>query len=639
MSPNLSQISMDLEVLKNTISAVPQKVDFIVEQFSTFKSELTKELWQTGNLIGKKILSSLESQVSTVLLNLHRTIRDATEALRLLQEVNDTRVKLQTTYGELQTQLSDMKKQLDRLNTTLNTTGLETDADYTLIPSVDTEIQQLNFISEFNGTEQQVTTLFFSIPDVCTNLTTPYIEDMLLDLNESQVIFRNYSKRLPSLNSFSDAVSNLHELFVESKEDINYYDYIRWSVAAFFCILILIITLLMLTGLVIGASVVISPTVYPFHLQDHLRLTAVYLLYVGSGMIFVFSWLFMIMVFINMFFGGNTDALVCRSWTSGEMFEFLDKQDIFSSQNGSGYQTQDSEKNVTIKSFDIYEGCLTGRSMFYSMHMDEFFNMNEFLNVSMYLNGVNNSLNSLSVDLSNITLPLENIRDTVVKFRDFSNLDQIRYSDFRTLLSTPILNIDLDAFAALLANGTISANLTELAQLVQLQDSYRLNMNTSIAALEHISQNYKVDANNTLENISEIMNEFQASLIVQEVTECMMERATNLLTKYFDIVRYVILNKAMECSWLPVSLDNLYVAACDNLIGPWNAFWLCLGWCCAFLVPGVIFSILIARLWQPPTVVNKMDFPHKTEVSIYTRMDDLKGVRKDGNAKNASIYN
>ncbi|KAI4873205.1 hypothetical protein NFI96_012245, partial [Prochilodus magdalenae] len=587
MRPNLSHLGKELRDIENALSSIPQTVDSIVEKFSIFQEELTRELNETGELIGQTILLSTDPKISILLNSLNITVQDATGAQRHLLEVKDTRQNMQDVYALLNRELNETKKRLDKLNSTVDTSNLETDANYDMV-------------------ERSVS----AFPGICTDQSTPQIEDMFASLDKS-------------------------------KADIEYYDYIRWSVSVAFCTLILIITLLMLAGLIIGASVVISPTLYPFYLHDQLRLTAVNLLYVASGMIFIFSWLFIIMVFINLFFGGNAHALACRSWVNGEIYKFLDKQDLFTSMyaehpdfvgstaisptgspvnsttgpftNTSGIPERPRILNVSTS--EIYQGCQIGRSMFYSIHMNETFSMDAFLNTSMYLMGLNDSMQALSFDLSSIQLLPYDTKTIVQRFRDSSSLDQIKYDDIRTLMARPVVKTDLDALAAQLEKAALNAtdpireNLTseaakvrQLANTVRLQDSYRRNMTSSIEALAPISLNYWMNADRTLQSASEAESSLQLQVpyAVQNVSQCMVDRATELLREYFDFVRFGIIDEALGCSWLPVSLSNMYTATCENLIGPWNAFWLCLGWCCAFLVPGVIFSILAAQIWKPP---------------------------------------
>lgn len=691
MEPNLSHIRANLGDIQEALSSVPTKVEFIVDQFSYFHQEMTTELTGTGALIGNAILSSLHHDLNMTFRRLDITVQDATGAQRHLQEVMELRENMQDTYGFLQTELEQMQSRLNNLNISLNTANLDTDANYNLIPSVNAEVQRLSFVPELQVKVQQAKTSINSIPEVCKDQTTPKIKAWLVRLNQNQDTFKNYSKCLPSLTSLSEAISELQASLKESEADLQYYDYVRWSVSAIFCILLLIISLLMLAGLVTGASVVISPTLYPFHLQDQLRLTAVYLLYISIGMIFIFSWLFIIMVFINLFIGGNAHALACRSISTGEIFQYLDKQDyLFSSvdaqdpavsttqspttstikdtttpflnvTNGTSYQVTEHQWKQNISTFKIMERCAMGISLFYTMNMDKIFNMDQFLNASMFLTGFSNSMMSLNINLNDILLELLNTQATVQQFKYSSYLDQINYTDFRLLLATPIVKTDLDTFAGELeiaaqsANDTIkeklmseAAKARQLATKVRLQDSYRRNMSSSINTLDNISKNYKTNADNSLLSMSKTENALQLEVphIVQDVSLCMMEKGENLLTQYLDVVRYVIIDQALSCLWLPPSLDNLYTATCRNLIGPWNGFWLSLGWCCVFLIPGVVLSIFAARIWKPSSATNKEPFHMPKDIidkgtqDKCMTMDYMTGKRKgeDTMKNNCLVY-
>ncbi|KAK1806262.1 hypothetical protein P4O66_000144 [Electrophorus voltai] len=98
----------------------------------------------------------------------------------------------------------------------------------------------------------------------------------------------------------------------------------------------------------------VPQALYPFHLQDQLRMASVNLLHAVAGMTFVFSWLFIITVFVNLFFRGNAHALFCRSWTNGEIFKLLDTwRHLFSGPGGGA-----PDNKPLISTVEMYHGSI-----------------------------------------------------------------------------------------------------------------------------------------------------------------------------------------------------------------------------------------------------------------------------------------
>ncbi|XP_076850763.1 prominin-2-like isoform X2 [Brachyhypopomus gauderio] len=608
MRPTLSYLRHDISVIDEAVASVPQKVDSIIHKFSVFQTEIVDTLSRAGDLTGETITSALKPQVDDAVSFLNLSVQDVSGAKRHLLEVQKTRRSMQAEYRLMQDQLRNMQDLLHSFRAwctqdcgTLDGAALETDADYNMIPSVDAMVDKLSFVSGFEDVLPQAEAFSSSVAEACSNQTALQTHGLLAVLDQVHMVFRNYSRRLPSLTFLSATSSQLRIALNKTQADIVYYDYVRWSVSVVFCTLILVIALLMLAGLVIGASVAMRPTLYPFHLLDQMRSTAVNLLHAAAGMTFVFSWLFIIMVFVNLLLGGNVHALCCRSWINGEIFELLDTQQHLLSgvSNTTTLAHHASRPNSTatpdftrgkpaISTLEIYRGCETGRSLFYSMRMNETFNMAEFLNASQYLQGIREQLRRSSVNVSNIFLLREEARITMELFQHFSQLDQINYQEFQALLSREVVKTDLGHFADILektanlpGNAVILKNLMMVADtarqvdnVVQHQNSSRMRMRSSIEALANISQNYRMNAANTLRSASQVETSLRLQLpgLVRNASQCVLTRGAELLNQYLRVVQHSILDQVLECRWLPVSLSNMYTAACENLIGPWPGY-------------------------------------------------------------------
>uniref|UniRef100_A0A8K9USK8 Uncharacterized protein n=1 Tax=Oncorhynchus mykiss TaxID=8022 RepID=A0A8K9USK8_ONCMY len=589
MHPGLYHVETSARIIEDSLTSITQKIKVIMEQYSIPKAEISKEINDADDIIGATIISSFNTDVDEDLIDLSVSIEDAIGTFENLQLYQTTRTDLQANHTTLQNGIQGLQSRVESLGKcptcdVPNPSNLTTVANYYLIPSVDDKLNDMPPASSLAGLIEQGNLTFHAIPQKCSEQVAPTIAALMSVLIESQEELLNTSHRFPSLESLIEAVSDCKTTVRRFADPVYYYDFVRAVVASF-----------------------------------------------------VFSWLFILLVFIVLFFGGNAHTLGCRSWTHGQLFGFLDQQNnIFSSLNNISQsfntsqrpnisqETNSETQQIQPSTSAIYHGCKSGQSLFHSMHMEQHFDLEDFLNASKYLDGFNETAQNMSVNLDGLKLLTDNGRQGLLSFKQ-CGIDSINYHEQLLLLSTPVVKTDLGVFANELdkkaevpANGQIKEELKKEAEttrhlntIVKLQQTNAAKMSQIVSALKTISTVYKANVDKTLESLTqtEVALHNQLPYIVGNVSQCIMEKGEQSLLRYLDWVRHAILYKVLDCHWLAVSLDNVYTAVCLNVVDPLNAFWLCLGWCCAFLVPGVIFSIYTARRLKPePTFISKDTF-------------------------------
>ncbi|KAJ8415451.1 hypothetical protein AAFF_G00424310 [Aldrovandia affinis] len=623
IKPNLYHLKSNLWDIGDALSSISQKMDVIVDEYSVPRANIENHLNSIGDEIGQAVIVSFDSEVKEALRDLSVSVQDAVGSRENLQSVHTLRSAMQTRQVLLQDELGKLKQGLRRIKVMCpqcslpSINQLETDADYSKITSVQRQLSRFPPAEKYTNLVEQGNRSFIAIPQTCTTQTAPTVKALVKDLEETRASLNGSSQQFPSLQSFSEVVSDLGDSVNLYEEDINHYDYQRWAVAVLFCTVILLIVVLTGIGLSLGLLALYFPTSYPAHCEGHLENIAVALLRAGVVLTFIFSWLFIILVFVTLFFGGNMHTLGCRSWTSGELFKFFDQyDDLLSSLNVS--QSNATMSQLNLSTAEVYAGCKAGQSLFNSRQLNELFDLEDFLNISKYMGGFRNNVVNMSISLEDMQLLSPQGRKNVLRFRD-SGIDQINYAAFTILLSRPVVKTNLTAFAEQLDetaqtqnNETIrkelesQANQTrEVNKLVQQQESDAKNMNRSAKALSAISVNFKANINKALSSIALTQEGLrqQVPFIVRNASQCMLQKGEECMRRYLNWVRSAIFNEVLECQWLAVLLDNVYTALCHNLVDPWNGFWLCLGWCCVFLIPGVIFSLFTARHLQPVSVL------------------------------------
>ncbi|XP_036792058.1 prominin-2 isoform X2 [Oncorhynchus mykiss] len=618
MHPGLYHVETSARIIEDSLTSITQKIKVIMEQYSIPKAEISKEINDADDIIGATIISSFNTDVDEDLIDLSVSIEDAIGTFENLQLYQTTRTDLQANHTTLQNGIQGLQSRVESLGKcptcdVPNPSNLTTVANYYLIPSVDDKLNDMPPASSLAGLIEQGNLTFHAIPQKCSEQVAPTIAALMSVLIESQEELLNTSHRFPSLESLIEAVSDCKTTVRRFADPVYYYDFVRWAVSLTLCMVMLVIVVLMVVALSLGLPVFFYPTIYSTYQDARLNHTA-----------------------IGLYRALQIQSCPLLTWTCF-LLTFLDQQNnIFSSLNNISQsfntsqrpnisqETNSETQQIQPSTSAIYHGCKSGQSLFHSMHMEQHFDLEDFLNASKYLDGFNETAQNMSVNLDGLKLLTDNGRQGLLSFKQ-CGIDSINYHEQLLLLSTPVVKTDLGVFANELdkkaevpANGQIKEELKKEAEttrhlntIVKLQQTNAAKMSQIVSALKTISTVYKANVDKTLESLTqtEVALHNQLPYIVGNVSQCIMEKGEQSLLRYLDWVRHAILYKVLDCHWLAVSLDNVYTAVCLNVVDPLNAFWLCLGWCCAFLVPGVIFSIYTARRLKPePTFISKDTF-------------------------------
>ncbi|KAJ8286238.1 hypothetical protein GJAV_G00036150 [Gymnothorax javanicus] len=631
MRPGLYHLSSSVGDVEEALRSIPEKIDLILEEYSVPEAEIERHLNGVGEDIGRAIITLLETEAEEAVRDLSVTVRDAAIATEALLALHTLRLQLQQRQTQLQSGLQQLTQRLEETRDSCpacslpSTNQLRTNADYNQIPSMQPQLDKLPPAAEYSRLMEQVNSAFSGIPQICKNQTAPSVKVLIADLEKSRSTLNESRQLFPSLQSVSELVTDVRLALSVYGKQVHHYDYTRWAVGVTFCTLILFIAVLAAVGVALALPSLCCPTSSPAPGETQLNRIALTLLRIAVFLILIFSWLFIILVFITLFFGGNAHTLGCRSWKNGEIFEFFDQFDnLFSSLNAT--QSTNSTSALDLSTAEIYYGCMMGRSLFHSMELQRLFDMEDFLNVNKYMVLFRQNVHDFSINLEQIqVLPAEGRRN-MLRFRD-SAIDTIDYAAFQRLLGRPVLHTNLTVFAEQLdmaaetqRDTVVGAELQsqasearDLNELVLQQEQDATMMMGSVTSLSVISDQYKENIDKSLLSTRLLQQAIQEPVqsIVGNVSECTLLRAEGALSQYLDWARHTIIYEVLECNWLSVSLDNVHTAMCENIVDPWNGFWLSLGWCCAFLLPTLIFSLFTANYLRPA----KLQLPTAQDLS------------------------
>ncbi|CAL8327364.1 unnamed protein product [Arctogadus glacialis] len=607
--PALLHLEVNLGVLEGNLAAVPQEIESVLEQYSVPKAAISRSIEEMDDAVGDTIIAGLQSPFQEALAAFSTAVGDASRTSETLRSMEEIRASLQRRQMELQSNLTDLKASLE--NPTADCPGCETDADYSEIESEEKRLNSIPLDRLFRLHVKESNDTFFSIRRLCSDQLAHDIEHLLSELNDTQVLLRNSSHGFPSLLSLRRAVTDLRVSVRRAGGPLDHYDHARWAVGVTLCFVLLVTAVLLLVAVSVGLPLLFNPAVYSRCPHARLERTALWMFHICILLMCAFSWLYVIMVFIALFLGGNAHTLLCQSFTSGEIFPFLDTQeDLFTSLLNHSTPTP-------LKSARIFRGCQRGESLFLSMDMDQTFDLEELLDPAKYLTGLTETLRNVSVSAEGLKLLSDRGREDLLTYQEI-DLESYPYDTVTQLLGKPVVKQNLLELARDLEkkaeNETVEKQKAALLKAAGrarflhdqtlLQSADAANMSESVKTLKDISQSYGVNVTTTLRrfNHTQTLLDRQVPLISADVSRSTLESGEQQLLRYLAWARRTILEDVLGCGWLARSVDNIHTAVCLNVVDPWNGFWLSLGWCCAFLVPAVFLSLYVTlRLPPHPT--------------------------------------
>lgn len=611
VDPSLRSLDSTLENLKDFTNSLPQKINIIVDQYSIPKTKIKGELDGIGRLIGDEIASQLNSSVTAALDAVSVNVKDIKSVLDSLQSIRDKRQTLQSRQPVLVTNLNERKSKLQQTLTSpacsncqplsLSADKLQIEADYSKISSVDSELNYMRDIAAYDlqGQIEKGKETFKNVPQMAINETSSAVQSIKAALDGIQPELDRLP--FPSLSSATATITTIQLELRKQGPEVQRYDYIRWNVSIVLCCMILLIVLLNFLGLAFGIGGVWSR-------QDPGKpncpsSSGANLLMASVGFSFLFSWLLILLVFVIFFVGGNVETIFCRNWKNQELFKFVDTPGNLPS-NLDVTNAFGNKFNTSA----VYNGCKAGQSLYTVLNLDQQFNLQKFLDVSKLSAEFTAKLGLLSVDLSGVQLLSDEGRKKLQEFRD---VNKINDSFSSTELNKSPVQIDLLVLAAQLekkasqqVDPLVKNNLTDEAQklrdlqrdVVDLQLSDVAELNASLNALSFTRKDLQGHADQTLSSLDTVTSKLKTGplAITTKLSLCFIDKALASLQQYLDWGLKMVA-ELLSCQSLIVSLDNIYTISCENVLNPWNAFWLSLGWCTLFLIPSIIFAVKTAK--------------------------------------------
>ncbi|XP_074922662.1 prominin-1 isoform X2 [Chelonoidis abingdonii] len=599
----------DLRIFLND---TPGQIDYLVSQYNTAKNKALSDLNNVGPLLGSRVQERFAKEVRPALdaaLTMAGAIRETKEALenvsvsvevlqegteRLHSNLTDVKIHLSNTLSDSACSAAQAASTCNIIRNSLN--QLNINANFSGLPGVSTQLAKVNDVLkiDLSSLVQKGYAAFNDTPDLVLNQTRNILSDIknLLDLIGSNIT--SFTQMLPVQKILADLTIYLtqSEAYVQDYFPlVEQYDFYRWLGCLILCCMVILILVFYYLGLLCGTCGYdkhASPTT-----RGCISNTGGNFLMAGVGFSFLFSWVLMMTVVITFVTGGNVEKLVCEPFEDRTLFKVLDTPYLLN-RHWRNYLSAIVLKNPDINlTFEkVYSDCKENKGIYTTLHLENLFNINEFLNISMYTEDVSLKIEHINVNLSNIVLLDEIGKRNLLDFSS-SGIDGINFAAYLTEINKSVTKVDLLSFANdlearadQLPKGALenalkghanSIRMIHNQQVVPLEQAMS-TLNQSIRLLQRTSSEFMVKVRNVISAVdaAQFLISNDASLVIIQIT---MEVAA--------------------CKPIANVIDTAVdIFLCSYVIDSVNSFWFGLGGCSIFLIPAIICAVKLSKYYR-----------------------------------------
>ncbi|NXK87434.1 PRM1A protein, partial [Formicarius rufipectus] len=594
-------VNSNFKDLKIFLNDTPAQIDYLVSQYNTTKD---------------KALSDLNSKyfdlkgVSNVYLK--ASVRETKEAL---ENVSVSVEVLQEGTERLHANLTDVKM---HLSNTLNDSACNAAQAASTCNIIRNSLSQLNINANFSGLPG-VSSQLAKVNDVLkidlsSLVQKVYIKSVLESIGSNITTF---TKTLPVQKILADLMIYLtqSEAYVQDYFPVvEQYDFYRWLGCLILCCMVVLILVFYYLGLLCGTCGYdkhASPTT-----RGCISNTGGNFLMAGVGFSFLFSWVLMIVVVLTFITGGNVEKLVCEPFEDKNLFKILDTPYLLN-QHWKNYLAGILFKNPNVNlTFEkVYSDCKENKGIYTSLHLEYLFNINEFLNISMYTEDVALKIEHIQINLSKIILLDEIGKENLLNFSS-SGIDGIDFSAYLAEINKSVTKVDLLSFANdlearadQLPKGALENALKGHAnnirtihtqQVVPLEQAMS-TLNQSIRLLKRTSSELMVKVKNviTAVNAAQFLINNNASQVIVQETKKYMDTIVGYFEQYIEWVKESIAMEVAACKPIANVIDTAVdIFLCSYITDSVNTFWFGLGGSSMFLIPAIIFAVKLSKYYR-----------------------------------------
>ncbi|XP_068536051.1 prominin-1 isoform X1 [Anas acuta] len=634
-------VNSNFKDLKVFLNDTPAQIDYLVSQYNTTKDKALSDLNNVGSLLGSRVQEQLGKEVRPALdaaLTMAGAIRETKEALenvsvsvevlqegteRLHANLTDVKMHLSNTLNDSACSAAQAASTCNIIRNSLN--QLNINANFSGLPGVSSQLAKVNDVLkiDLSSLVQKGYAAFNDTPDLVVNQTKNILSDIKNVLESIGSNISSFTKTLPVQKILADLTIYLtqSEAYVQDYFPlVEQYDFYRWLGCLILCCMVVLIVVFYYLGLLCGTCGYdkhASPTT-----RGCISNTGGNFLMAGVGFSFLFSWVLMIVVVLTFVTGGNVEKLVCEPFEDKTLFKVLDTPYLLNQQWKnylSGMLFKNPNINLTFEK--VYSDCKENKGIYTSLHLEHLFNINEFLNISMYTEDVALRIEHIQINLSKIILLDEIGKENLLNFSS-SGIDGINFGAYLTEINKSVTKVDLLSFANdlearadQLPKGALENALKGHAnnirmihnqQVVPLEQAMkyvkaRSTLNQSIRLLKRTSSELMVKVKNVISavNAAQLLINNNASLVIVQETKKYMDTIVGYFEQYIDWVKESIAMEVAACKPIANVIDTAVdIFLCSYVTDSVNTFWFGLGGSSIFLIPAIIFAVKLSKYYR-----------------------------------------
>ncbi|XP_015718259.1 prominin-1 isoform X6 [Coturnix japonica] len=628
-------VNSNFKDLKVFLNDTPAQIDYLVSQYNTTKDKALSDLNNVGPLLGSRVQEQLGKEVRPALdaaLTMAGAIRETKEALenvsvsvevlqegteRLHANLTDVKMHLSNTLNDSACAAAQAASTCNIIRNSLN--QLNINANFSGLPGVSSQLAKVNDVLkiDLSSLVQKGYAAFNDTPDLVVNQTKNILSDIKNVLESIGSNISNFTKALPVQKIIADLTVYLtqSEAYVQDYFPVvEQYDFYRWLGCLILCCMVVLIVIFYYLGLLCGTCGYdkhASPTT-----RGCISNTGGNFLMAGVGFSFLFSWVLMIVVVLTFVTGGNIEKLVCEPFEDKTLFKVLDTPYLLN-QHWKNYLSGILFKNPNINlTFEkVYSDCKENKGIYTSLHLEHLFNINEFLNISMYTEDVALRIEHIQINLSKIILLDEIGKENLLNFSS-SGIEGINFGAYLTEINKSVTKVDLLSFANdlearadQLPKGALENALKGHANNIRMIHSQQVvpleqamsTLNQSIRLLKRTSSELMVKVKNVISavNAAQLLINNNASQVIVQETKKYMDTIVGYFEQYIEWVKESIAMEVAACKPIANVIDTAVdIFLCSYVTDSVNTFWFGLGGSSIFLIPAIIFAVKLSKYYR-----------------------------------------
>ncbi|KAK0142608.1 Prominin-1-A [Merluccius polli] len=626
-------ISTNMRDLKTFANNTPAQIDYLTAQYTTAKNKVLSDLDNIGPLLGGRIHSQLEREVMPSLdtaLRMAGAMRETKEALESIGTSLDT---LQEGTGRLQARLSSERSSLSNtlsdpactngavaqtcgaIRTTLAQLGVS--ADFSALPDVNRQLLNVDTLlkTDLSNIIQKGYSAFNDTPRLVKEQTKNIVAGVkaMLDKIGGEIV--DFAKMFP----VEESLANFTIFLNQGQKDIESYyaqvdqiDFYRWIGCVVALCMVILVVAFNLLGLLCGScgfDKQATPTS-----RGCLSNTGGNLLMAGVGFSFIFAWVLMGVVSILFVVGGNVEKLICEPLANRQLFQIIDTPYMVHPVKKNflpGLLFQNPNIDLTVGS--MYRASRT-TGLYHALQLETMFNINSFLNQTVYNKDLANVFESVHIQLQDISLLEQEGRDALMSFAN-SGVGEIDFTAYLAEVNKQVTLVDLLSFANDLeaqadqlprgalenalkghASSIRQINKNEVVPLEQAMNS----LSQSVRLLQKTASDLPVKVTNVLSAIdaAEYIITNNASHVIKQETNGYIQSLVGCFRQYTEWVRNSLTAEVAQCKPISNIVDSMEIVGCSFLVDSVNTFWFGLGGCAIFLIPSIILSVKLSKYYR-----------------------------------------